>query len=62
MVITDETFERFRQNMQEKHGEKMTFIESKVRYLNLMHLFWILAHKVPAEGESPYEPPHPPWL
>jgi hypothetical protein len=62
MLPNDETFERFRQHMQEKYGEAMTPIEAKERYLNLLHLFWILAHKIPTEGEPPYELPFPPWL
>lgn len=62
MLITDEAFECFRQDMEEKHGEAMTLIEAKQRYLNLMHLFWILAHKVPTEGDPPHEVPLPPWL
>jgi hypothetical protein len=62
MLINDEIFEHFRQDMKERYGEEMTPMQAKERYLNLMHLFWILAHKVPTEGESPYELPLPPWL
>lgn len=62
MPITDETIERFRQMMKEKHGVELSFAEAKGRYLELLNLFWILAHKPPKEGEPPYEPPPPPWL
>ena len=62
MHFKDEIFERFRQDRKQKHGEDMSFIEAKERYLQLAHLFWILAHKVPKEGDPPRDPPPPPWL
>lgn len=62
MPIDDQTIERFRQKMKDEFGEEMTFAEAKGRYLELLNLFWILAHKPPQEGELSYEPPPPPWL
>ena len=62
MFFNDETVERFRVRMTEECGEALSFIEAKERYLNLMHLFWILAHKAPKEGEPPRDPPLPPWF
>lgn len=62
MLPNDETFERFRQDMKERYCEEITPMQAKERYLNLMHLFWILAHKIPTEDEPPYEVHLPPWL
>jgi hypothetical protein len=32
------------------------------RQRQLLHLYWILAHKPPEEGEPYRDPPPPPWL
>lgn len=58
----DQRVENFRRKMKEDYGVEMTFAEAKGRYLELLSLFWILAHKPPKEGEPPHEPPLPPWL
>jgi hypothetical protein len=60
--ITDEAVENFRRMMKDDHGVDLDFVEAKVRYLQLLNLFWILAHRAPKEGDPPYEPPPPPWL
>ncbi len=60
--ITDEKIEHFRQLMKKECGVDLDFVEAKVRYLQLLNLFWICAHRVPTDGEGPFEPPPPPWL
>ena len=62
MTFSDETIERFRVRMKEEFGEEFSFVEARERYLELAHLFWILAHKAPRAGEPPHDPPPPPWL
>ncbi len=54
--------ERFRTLMRDKCGLELSLVDAKVRYLQLLNLFWILAHKPPQRGEPPYEPPTPPWI
>lgn len=61
MPITDETIEHFREEMKEKHGEDLSFAEAKGRYLELLNLFWLFAHKPPKEGKS-RDIPSPPWI
>jgi len=62
MKIDDETVERFHTRLKEKHGEDLPFTDAKYRYLQLLHLFWILSHKIPTDREPPYDLPLPPWL
>lgn len=60
--ITDEDVENFRNMMKEECGADLDFVEAKVRYIQLLNFFWILAHRAPKKGEPPYEPPPPPWF
>lgn len=60
MPITDEQIERFRELMQTHHGVELSFDDAKIRYFELLDLYWILAHRAPEPGK-PYEPPPPPW-
>jgi len=62
MSIDDETIERFHIRLKEGHGEELSFTDAKYRYLNLLHVFWILSHKIPTDREPPYDLPLPPWL
>lgn len=61
MSITDETIEHFREEMKERYDENLSFAEAKGRYLELLNLFWLLAHKPPKEGE-PRDIPSQPWI
>lgn len=61
-IITEESIEDFRRMMREEYRCDLDFDQAKVRYLQLLNLFWILAHRAPKPGEPPYEPPPPPWL
>jgi hypothetical protein len=60
--IGEESAERFRKLMKEECGVDLDAASAKTRYLPLLTLFWILAHRIPEEGDPPYEPPLPPWL
>ncbi len=62
MPIMEETIERFRARMKADYGEDLSFADAKGRYLELLNLFWILAHKAPKVGKPLHEPPPPPWL
>ncbi len=62
MTVTDADIERFRRQMNARCGVDVSFADAKIRYFQLLNLFWILAHKPPEKGEPPYEPPAPPWL
>ncbi|OIQ73231.1 hypothetical protein GALL_451330 [mine drainage metagenome] len=62
MSIDDEVVENFRIRLKEKYGEHLSFTDAKYRYLQLLHLFWILSHKIPTDCEPPYDLPLPPWL
>jgi hypothetical protein len=62
MPITHEQIERFRQTMKTDHGVDLSFDDAKIRYYELLNLYWILAHKAPEPGR-PYTPPPPaPWM
>lgn len=58
---TNESIIRFQEYLKEHHGEELSFTDAKQRYLQFLHLFWILMHKAP-EGSPPYDPGLPPWL
>ncbi len=62
MTINEKTIECFRRNIKEQYGEELSFVEAKGRYLNLMHMFWVLEHRAPRAGEPPRDPPPPLWL
>ena len=59
--LPEKDVESFRTLMQEKYGETLSSADARLRYCELMSLFWLLAHKPPAPGEPAYEPPAPPW-
>lgn len=48
--------------MKERHDIDLDFLSAKTRYLQLLYLYWILAHRPPNPNEQPYDPPRPPWL
>ena len=54
--------EEFQKIIVEDCGEDISYEDSKARYYELLNLYWILGHRPPASGESPYTPPPPPWL
>jgi len=63
MPFTDDKVREYQRRAKELFGEEISisFEDAKERLRQLLYLYWILAHKPPAEGERPYSPPPPPW-
>ena len=49
------------ENLKEINIEDLSFAVAKGRYLELLNLFWLFAHKPPKEGE-PRDIPSPQWI
>jgi hypothetical protein len=62
MPISDETISKFRELLAEAHGVTIRDEEARESFTRLLLLYWTLAHRPPAPGASPWEPPPPPWI
>lgn len=62
MSIRDKDVEGYRALIREIEGRELSFGEAKEEFTRIMHLWWIVRHRPPEEGEAPYNPPPPPWL
>lgn len=60
--FADEEIGDYQQRMKDLYHEEISFNDAKARLRQLLHLYWVLAHRPPAEGEPPYTPPPPPWI
>lgn len=63
MPINDEHVRDFQRRLTEMDPSvELSFEEAKQRYHELLHLYWVLAHRPPNEGGPKEHPPPPPWL
>lgn len=60
--MSDEQLENFRRHMQAELDTDLSVADAKGRYLELLHLFWVLGHEPPRQEEPREDPPTPPWL
>lgn len=62
MKISDDEIKDYQRRMSTLYQEEISFDDAKERLHQLLYLYWVLAHRPPEEGETPYTPPPPPWL
>ena len=62
MHLADDEIKNYQERMEDLYDEELSFDDAKERLRQLLHLYWILAHRPPKEGKPPYTLPPPPWL
>lgn len=60
--FNDDEIKEYQERMKRLFDEELSFDDAKQRLRELLHLYWILAHRPPKEGESPCTPPPVPWI